>query len=148
MPSYILQDIGVNTSGDISISPNGDIELATSYETVKNTVNFLIKTDKGQYRPNQKLGCDLGSFIGAQSTAETFNSIEQFVYSNLTKFIIDPRDLQVHAVPLDQNNAGLFLVIGGSYFSSDGNPLTDDRPEVITYTYPFTDGQPTLINIA
>jgi hypothetical protein len=147
MGNYYIRGIGMTTSGDISIGANGDLELSNSYETKKAAINFLLKTDKGQYRPDPRIGCDLGTFIGSQNFSETFTAMEKSARANIVKFILDPTDVQVHVMPLDQNNAGIFLIVGGDFSDENGNALTDARPEVLTYVYPFTDGQPTLINI-
>jgi hypothetical protein len=148
MVNYFVNDIFANTSGDIEILSNGDIKLADSYETIKNAVNFLVKTDKGQYIPDKRVGCDLGRFMGQNTYEEVFDSMEVAVYSNITKFVLDPTDIQVHAMPIDQNNAGVFLLVGGAYFDEIGNPLTGNVTEVLTYVYPYAEGQPRLINIS
>jgi hypothetical protein len=147
MANYFMRDLAVDTSGDIVISANGDIKLADSYESVKAAVNFLIKTDKGQYIPDKRLGCDLGTFVGEQMLTETFSLMEQTVRSNITKFILNPADIQIHVLPLDQNNAGVFLAVGGTYLDDTGTPM-DYKTEMLTYIYPFMEGQPTLINIS
>lgn len=147
MANYFFNDIFANTSGDIEIGANGDIKLADAYDSIKNAINFLLKTDKGQYRPDKRVGCDLGTFIGQMTYNETFDLMENSVNANITKFVLDQSDLQVHIMPIDQNNAGVFLLVGGSYFDEIGNPLTGVQAEVITYVYPYSDGQPKLINI-
>ena len=147
MANYFLNDIALTTSGDISLASNGDIGLANSYETIKTAVNFLISTDKGEYKPDKRVGCNLGTFIGDRILPETFEQMEHSVFENLSKFLLSPSDFKVHVLSLDQDTAGVFIVLAGTYLDPDGNLLTTS-PQVLTYAFPFYEGQPTLINIS
>lgn len=147
MSTYSVSDIACSFSGDITIGSHGDLSLADSYETHKAAVNFLIRTDKGQYKPDKRVGCNLGSFIGDQMLPETFQGMEQTALDNLTKFVMSPTDVQVHVMPLSKEEAGVFVLVAGDYIDSNGNVLVTSAPEVIAYSYPYAEGQPTLINV-
>jgi hypothetical protein len=147
MSSYVVRDIASTFSGDIKIGANGDIELANSYDTHKSAVNFLLRTDKGQYKPDVRIGCNLGSFVGDSMLSETFGQMEHTALDNITKFVYSPTDVQVHVIPIDIETAGVFVALNGTYLDSDGNILTGNTSEVLTYAYPYFEGHPTLINI-
>lgn len=147
MGIYIGRGIGSSFDGDINLSANGDVELADSYDTIKSSVNFLIRTDKGQYRPDKRVGCDLGTFIGDNMQQDIYPVIEDTVKENITTFIMTPSDVRVDAVPVDYNVLGLFVTTRGQYVDQDGN-LIESEVETLSYVYPFLSGEPTLINVS
>lgn len=147
MGVYISQGIGSSFEGDINISAHGDVELADSYETVKSAVNFLIRTDKGQYRPDKRIGCDLGTFIGENMYQDIYPIIEETAKENITTFLMTSTDIRVDAVPVDFNVLGVFVTTRGEYLDQDGN-LIESEVETMSYVYPFLSGEPTLINVS
>ncbi len=147
MSVYTAQDIVLSLSGDLQVSAGGDIELADSYESHKNAVNFLLKTNKGDFKPDKRIGCDLGNFIGQNNSTTVFTEIEDTAVENIEKFIFSRSDFAVHAVPLTYDEAGVFVVIGGTYVDKDGNLIENNGPEALTYVFPFLEGQPRLVGI-
>jgi len=141
MAIYSSRDILTNFSGDLQVSTNGDIKLGTSYETVRSAINFLARTDKGEYIPDNRLGCDLGTKIGENITQSLLLDIEDSTRENLTRFVVDRPDLEVHAVPLNHEEIGMFIITQGTYLNENGNKL-DITPEVITYIFPYYGGEP------
>lgn len=138
---YIVRDIETTTNGDIVIAPGGDVSLANSFETVKATVNFIARTDKGGYQPDRRIGGDLGVNIGSSMSKESTSSMENGLRANLSKFILNPSDFQVHAIPIEINTVGVFVAIGGQYLDEDGNILNVEST-VLSYTFPYFDGDP------
>jgi len=141
--AYNLQDIYMGISGDFEISANGDIRLSNSFESVKQTTNFIARTDKGDYVPDSRIGGDLGSHIGTNLTEDTLVSMEKSLIQNLSRFILNRPDFKVHCVPIAQNEVGVLIAIGGQYLDSDGNIL-DTSPEVISFSFPYYDGEPSI----
>ena len=145
MSVYTARDIAVSFEGDIQLDPNGDIKLANSYESHKAAVNYLLRTDKGDFKPDKRVGCDLGSFIGENNLDETYLAMEDSSIENISKFVLDRTDFSVHVVPIAINEAGVYIVVGGSYMGDDG-ALLDTEPEILTYIFPFLDGSPRFLS--
>jgi hypothetical protein len=144
MAIYTSRDISLTLGGDIEIGANGDIKLATSHESIKNQVTWFLKTDKGQYQPDEKLGCNVGSFIGDSMSNDLLISIEDTVRAALFKYVVVPQDINVDALPLSYDHIGVFVTLVGQYLDDDGN-LLDVNPEVISYDFPFLEGSPSAI---
>ncbi len=144
MSIYSTRDISLTLSGDIEIGANGDIKLATSHETVKNQINWFLKTDKGQYQPDVRLGCNVGIFIGDSMSDDLLVSMEDTVRAALHKYVVLPQDIRVDALPISYDEVGVFVTLVGQYLDDDGN-LLDTTPEVITYTFPYLEGSPSSI---
>ena len=143
MTIYASRDVGRTFEGDLIIDSKGDIELATSFNSHKSAINFLIRTDKGSYAPDNRIGCDLGSFIGELNTRENTFAIENSCLENLTEFLVQSSDIEVHAIPMSIEDVGIFIGIVGSYIDSDGNIISSGSPEILTYTYSYLGGNPT-----
>lgn len=135
----IVRDLTTSMSGDLQLSANGDIYLGDSFETVKSAVNFIIKTDRGGYKPDSTVGGDLGRAIGENLTSDTLRTMERSLKENINKHILNPSDFQVHAIPVDNETVGVFVAVGGEYLDDDGNILDID-PEVISYAFPYYHG--------
>jgi len=141
MGIYSQRDISSSFEGDIEISAHGDIKLADSFETHKSVINFLVRSDFGDYRPDARIGCNLGSFIGKQNTKSNIISMEHTCKANLIKFAIASADLELHALPISIDEAGVFIGTKGTYLDDDGNVL-DVATEILTYIFPFKGGNP------
>ncbi len=141
--AYNLQDIYVDSSGDFEISANGDLRISNSFETVKQTCTFIVKTDKGGYVPDISLGGDLGSFLGRNLSKDILVSMEKSLTQNLGKVILNRSDFEVHCVPISMDEVGVFVAIDGEYLDQDGNTL-ETTPEVISFTFPYGQGDPTI----
>ena len=138
---YNLRDIGLSLSGDIELSANGDLKLGDAYESIKSAVNYLARTDKGEYKPDIRIGGDTGRAIGENMDQESLRQIERSIRENLNDFLLNSQDFQVHAIPVEDDVVGVFIAIGGQYLDDDGNILDTD-PEVISFAFPFN-GDPT-----
>lgn len=141
--AYTQTDIYAGISGDFVVSSQGDLLLAESYDSVRQTVNFIARTDKGDYVPDNRIGGNLGSYVGGQITDDTLANMEKSLISNLEKFAINRGDFQVHCMPISTQDVGVFVVVGGQYLDKDGNIL-DTEPEVISFTFPYAEGDPTI----
>ena len=141
MGTYTARDIYSNISGDIEVGANGDLKIASSLESVNSAINFILRTDKGGYTPDNRIGADLGTFVGDQLTSSMIYDMQNSAIANLTEFVIDRPDIEIRAVPLSNEEAGIIVVFAGTYIDQDGNVL-DVSPQTINYLYPYIDGEP------
>ncbi len=139
---YSLSDVYSTLSGDISFDAKGDVRLGNSFESIRSAVNFIAKTDRGDYSPDTRIGGDAGVYIGDTLSKEVTMAMEGSIKENISKFILNPEDFQVHVMPVTHEDVGVFIGIGGDYIDQDGNSLEVD-PEVISYTFPYYEGDPT-----
>lgn len=144
MATYNTQDIYLGLDGDIAISPNGDIKLANSFETKKQLANFILRTNKGDYVPDKRIGADLGTFIGETLTQKLVESVKTLAIANISQFCYEQEDFAIKVMPITYEELGLFLIAGGTYLDKDGKIMAIS-PEVITYSFPFMEGSPTPI---
>ena len=144
MGLYSARDIYSTMSGDIALESNGDIKLANSHESISGAINFLLRTDKGGYVPDRRIGADLGTFIGESLTSSLIYDMQGSAIANLTEYVIDRRDIEVRAFPLSNDEAGIVVVFAGTYVDEDGN-VVDVTPHTINYLYPYIEGEPTPI---
>ncbi len=144
MGDYFLSDIGTTFSGDLCIDSKGDLLLADSYNTQKNLTNFWLRTDQGEYVPNPSIGCNLGSFIGAQNSPKTISLIESQIFDVLTRNLWYTEDLKLRVVPLDREELMIALQLKGEFANLSGEfkPII---PEVIAYSFPYIDASPSPI---
>ena len=129
MGTYTARDIYSNISGDIEVGANGDLKIASSLESVNSAINFILRTDKGGYTPDNRIGADLGTFVGDQLTSSMIYDMQNSAIANLTEFVIDRPDIEI------------IVVFAGTYIDQDGNVL-DVSPQTINYLYPYIDGEP------
>ena len=141
MGVYALRDVFSTTDGDIVIDSKGDLKLAESIESISGVANFIIRTDRGEYVPDNRVGADLGSFIGSNMTYTLTDEMESNLIQNLTKFAIARSDLQIHAFPLSHEEVGIIIGYGGVYIDKDGNVM-DTTTHVLKYTFPYLEGGP------
>ena len=139
---YNLQDVYMGISGDFEVNARGDLRLANSFESVKQTINFIARTDKGDYVPDVRIGADLGRHIGEVMSEEIFVNMEKALIANISRFLLNRSDFQAHVIPITMDTVGVFIAVGGQYLDADGNVL-DAQSEVISFTFPYFDGEPT-----
>ena len=144
MSVYSERDIAINFDGDLEIGAGGDIVLSNSFDTQKAAVNWLLRTNKGEYQPDVRLGCDVGTFIGKTMTNSIINNMEGVVLSNLVKFIISRSDVRVDIIPIAHDELALLVSIAGKYLGDDGN-LLDSGQTVLKYVFPYLEGSPTPV---
>jgi len=141
--AYSQTDIYMGTSGDFVVDSKGDLTLAESFESVKQSVNFIARTDKGDFVPDERLGGDLGTFVGDTLDEDILVNMERSLISNLERFILNRGDFQVHCMPISTTDVGVFIVVAGQYLDKDGNIL-DTQQEVVSFTYPYAEGEASI----
>lgn len=138
MAIYTEEDIETTLEGDLSLSTNGDLKLADPLNTYKSIANFLLRTDFGDYAPNESIGCNLGSFIGGLNTTENRDYMQYNIDKVLQGTIFNPADVESTVVPFDINEVLCVVNIGGSYLLS--GVIQRVHGETLTYTFPYIDG--------
>lgn len=139
MAIYFSRDIKTSFSGDIEIDSKGDLQLADALESTRSAINFVLRTDLGDYAPNPNLGCNLGTFIGERNLRDTHEDMEYSCKIGLTREVVQPQDLIVDVVPFSDNEAFCSIKILGYYLINDELvEVTDSRQ---SYSFPFIDGQ-------
>jgi len=139
MAIYTERDIETNLEGDITLSSQGDIKLANALDTYKAIANFSLRTDFGDYAPDESIGCNLGTFIGKLNTTENRDYMGHNINQVLQDTIFNLTDVSATVVPFDLNEVLCVVSIGGSYLI-DGTIQTV-HGETLTYTFPYIDGE-------
>tara|TARA_R100000951_G_C2516663_1_gene142086 strand:+ start:125 stop:562 length:438 start_codon:yes stop_codon:yes gene_type:complete len=142
MAIYSERGLALTFSGDLQVGANGDVKIDDAFESEKSAVNWFLRTNKGDYVPDQRLGCNVGTYIGDKMSRSVLSQLEDSVLSNLVKFVAARTDIRVDAVPIDCDSVGIFVSVGGKYLDTDGN-LLEPGVEVLTYVFPYLEGQPT-----
>jgi len=123
------------------VDAKGDIMMADSLESQKAAATFLVRTDKGEYIPDNRIGCDLGSFIGKRISKEDLVSMEERVRKNLTEFVASRSDIKVAAIPMSQDEVGVFVGLAGEFIDENGN-IIETEPTLLSFTFPYLEGEP------
>ncbi len=144
MAIYSLQDINTSVDGDLEVSKKGDLDLASSLDTYKNSARFLIKTDYGDYAPQKQVGCNLGSYIGSLNVDETHFNMKRSITDCLSN-VFSYEDYDAEVVPFDLEEVLCVIFLAGTYFVD--NEYQRFEQERITFTFPFLEGSPTEIVI-
>lgn len=139
---YTSRGLIGGVSGDVELAPHGDLKLGNSFETITDAVNFIVRTQKGGYTPDTRVGGSVGAAIGDQMTKDCTLDIENELKENLSKFILNPSDYRVHAIPISHEEIGLFVAVAGQYLDNDGN-LLETEPQVLSYLFPYFEGKAT-----
>jgi len=138
MAIYTQQDIQTSLEGDLELSSNGDLKLANPLNTYKSTANFLLRTDFGDYAPDESIGCNLGSFVGKLNTPDNREFMQYNIDRVLQERLFSATDAESTVLPFDINEVICVVNIGGAYLI-DGIVQTI-QGETITYTFPYIDG--------
>lgn len=144
MGLYFLQDIKYSFSGDLELDGKGDLKLADSFETTTSLVNFWVRTDHGDYKPDPTAGANIGAYIGQPASLELFEDVERSVYIELANSVVKPEDVQVRAAPLDTNSMLIAVKVRGRFLDDTGQDLNKDEV-ILTYDFPYMAGDPAPI---
>ena len=137
MGIYSSQDIALTLSGDLQTSRQGDLDLNNSLDTHKSAAIFLLRTDFGDYAPNNLIGCNLGAFIGEINKESTHSKMNDHIQVSLSH-IFYREDYKSRVVPFDINEAVGYVFLAGTYYV-DGEYKNFNK-ERITFFFPYVEG--------
>lgn len=141
MAIYIESDIRSNYSGDICLSPKGDLDLGSSVDTYFTSVNFILKTNNGEYQPNSLVGADLGYFVGEINNTESHQQMKYNIDTSLDR-IMDPKDISSYVTYFTREEALCTVFLKGTFLID--NELVDYERITLTYAFPYLEGEATI----
>lgn len=142
MGIYIDSDIKSSFEGDIELSSKGDLKLANPSESFSSVLNFIMRTDPGQYRPNPSVGANLGFFVGEKNDTETHEEMEESINQALSR-VFDLKDFRADVTSFSQNEAMCVVFLKGTYLID--NEFKEIERMTFTYGYPYIKGSPTIL---
>lgn len=142
MGIYNSQDIKTDISGAIVLSDRGDLDIASCIDTYKSAVNFVIRTDYGDYAPNKVVGCNLGAYIGEPNIDQMHKEMEESMNRSIIR-IMNPEDFYSVVVPFDYNETVAYVFMAGTYLVDNEYRAFDQ--ERVTFLFPYIQGDPTQI---
>jgi len=120
MGLYIETDILVSASGDLTIAPNGDFQMAAPSGVLSQDIAFRARTDWDDFEPHPKLGANLQSLIGEPNTKEAGMEAEKKLFNSLTiGGMVNPVDLRVKAVPISAERIALYSFVNATNYNSN-----------------------------
>ena len=123
MAIYPDRDIAVGVEGDLVINDKGDIDLATSIESVEDLLKNIIATDLGEFDVLPYFGANLGALIG-KSMREVMDRLPVLVRDGIRRSnYIDPGDVYVDVYPIDFDKVLMFIDFKGTFINSDGEEV-------------------------
>lgn len=140
MGLYAGRDLAITVGGDVEVASNGDLKLASEPQTVAQHASFLIRTDRGDYRPDARLGCNLGTLIGLPNTQETKVLAKSYVREELDEHVFFPQDYFIKLAALDIYTLFLLVKAKGTFLNSDNQ--FSEQEVVLTFEYPYLDRAP------
>ena len=108
----LLNDIHIDTSGEISIDPSGDFQLSEGSDAAICSALFRAKTVLGDFILEPDCGASLEQVIGEPNSPETGALVE----SLLTRAFchdgfFSSSQLNITVLPMDTNTIGAIVVI-------------------------------------
>jgi len=138
MALYTEEDVSSDFYGDIVLDTKGDLKIANSFETIKSCANFLLRTDLGEYAPDNNVGCNLGKYVGRLNNEDTQKEMEDEISFRLATTLLTTNDVSSFVSSFDENEVIAVVTIGGYYLVD--NEIINISSENITYTFPYIDG--------
>lgn len=97
-------DLELNVNGDLVLTPQGDIELVSGVQNVKQMIRVRLQTRPDSYIFGTDLGSELGQTIDAPLSNKTQQDIQQFT----TQALQDPRISNIDSVNgVDPNDGSM-----------------------------------------
>lgn len=123
MAIYPDRDIATGVDGDLVINDNGDIDLATSIESLEDLLKTIISTDLGEFSALRAFGADLGRLVG-KNMSEVIERIPILIRDGLRRSnYIDPGDVYVDVYPIDHDKVMLFVDFKGTFINENGEEV-------------------------
>jgi hypothetical protein len=97
-------DLTITEDGDLAMGPGGDLYILKGIPSLRQDIEFRLKTDLGDLLTQPKIGSRLRDMIGRRNTKEVAEQIKTEITNCLTYGnFIDPGDLNVSAIPVDES---------------------------------------------
>lgn len=148
MSLYFLQDVEATDDGDLVVSENGDLKLASPLRTVAQAIDWTILTNKGELLSDVTFGSNIQTFYGSHNSIDNHRLMESQIKQQLRlQGLIDMNDLEVEIMPIEQDEAAILVTVKGSYLDTESltgaytRYLPDFDGLVRGYLYPFLGGQ-------
>ena len=101
---YRYSDIYLTADGDLTISPTGDLYVASGVSALRQGIETRLKTELGDLFMHPGFGNNLKEMIGKRNTRKVAEEGKRAIINCLTYGgFIDPGDLSVAAIPTDEN---------------------------------------------
>lgn len=139
MVIYYNQDAKTDFSGDITVAGNGDIQLATTTETMMQQAAFRLRTSPSDFAAAVRdVGANLSVFIGQPLSEDLLKDIEDQSLISLTDQLFDKDDIDVVAVPISTEEILIYIETRGLYVDIDGQAETNGFNAV--FSFPLYEG--------
>lgn len=111
----IRKDVYLNhDTGDIELSPTGDIKHVTDDDVLMQGTLFRLKTFAGDYEYEPNCGASLVDFVGEPNMRETADIIRSRVIYALTHDeFLDSADLEIDVIPTSTSAIAIIAQVAG-----------------------------------
>ena len=117
---FFQRDIELDTDLDLKVGVDGDLVLASEAKTLRQDIEFRLRTEHKEYEPQPYIGADLRRFVGYPNTFRTAELIKENIINSLTQDLrIIPATLFVDVVPISINKVKIFVLVKDSIVNSD-----------------------------
>lgn len=139
MAIYYGRDLTTDLSGDISLSGNGDIPLASSTRSTFQQLAFRLRTNPNDFSPTSRdIGANLGVFVGELINERLLSDIEDQIVLSLTDDFINLDDIKVFVVPIEDQEILVYTKVEGLFVDDLG--LEESEGFEGIFSFPIFEG--------
>lgn len=132
MALFTLVDIETDDAGEIQVE-NGDLKLASPRRVAIQMLDFLLKSNFGEYTPEPIVCANFAEFMGDPNLPRTHNLMRQNAFEALRQQkVFQPGDVDLRIEAIDTDKAAVFARML-LQFSEEGDSI------VLAYKFPFPD---------
>lgn len=107
-----LVDINMSDKGDLTLTQDGDLDLAYGTKCLTDDVNIRVGSNKGDWHYYPLIGATLEDLIGERNTPAIGTEGQMRIYRALTSDgKVGPQDLNIHIIPTSPNEILYYIVI-------------------------------------
>ena len=104
-------DFALTHDGDIALS-GGDIATVSGLDWLTQTINFVLRTEPGDYSVDPAIGGSLAGFIGENNTRELASKIRKRILSALSyESWATPGRIEARVVPMSSDSISVFITL-------------------------------------
>jgi phage baseplate assembly protein W len=127
VPNIAPIDLNPSTAVGVSIPFNGNAVFNSTYTTdtqiQSNLINFIL-TDKGERIQDPNFGTNLRSYVFESITANTLQSLEQSVLSDVRRYFNNTINIQQFKIDVNYDENTITATLTYNYLN---NPVTSVR---------------------